>query len=296
MEQIFRPFNLFSYKLNFTYKRNKDFDSFLGLIMSFIVYCQVGFLFYYFSKDFFFQTNPKLNYKEKMLSGDNNISLLDLLSSLESELSIELNKINSTDDSDAFDTKKFFNEKNYTIANFIWTQILIQEDYEKAKEENYAVKNQKLKFSNFEEKNFENNILSVYQIVDNKSQCESLSEIKEETQKQNNTLLNSFDDLQFNLTRLYKIQISLMIDEELLKKENLTLDISYFSRKAIIKDHLIEVDLLGFGQEYPLILRSGFDKKFYINSYSCYEFFFTIYEVMDDLGIIFSDPKASSFF
>jgi len=306
MEQILHPFNLFSYKLNFTYKRNRAFDSLPGLLLSFIVYCLIGFLFYYFSKDFFFQTNPKLNYKEKMLSDDYEISLGDLLSSIELELSIEFNQTYSTDVSVsegknlintnsvlAFDTKKFFNKNNYTIANFISTEIHIKEDIEKAKEGNYTAKSTNLKFLNFEVKNFEKNILTVFQKVDNKSKCESWIEKNEDAVKQNDSLLNSFEALLFDLAKLYKIQLSLIINEDLLKKENLSLKINTFNKKTTLRDYLIEVDWLRFGTEYNLIQKS--EKYFDINSYTCYDFFFTVYEVIDNLGIIFSEPQASSF-
>lgn len=65
MKEKLGPFNLFSYKINFTYNNSNQFHSLLSLLTSLVVYCLIVLLLFQFSQNFIYKKNPQLNYRER---------------------------------------------------------------------------------------------------------------------------------------------------------------------------------------------------------------------------------------
>ena len=70
MKQILENTDLFSYNINFTYRKKNSFYTILSGIISIIVYGIFIYFINYFSRDFIYSENPKINFKQSKYEND----------------------------------------------------------------------------------------------------------------------------------------------------------------------------------------------------------------------------------
>ncbi len=301
MKDSLGPFDLFSYKINFTFKKYKVFNTLFGLAMSFLVYCLVGALLYYFSQDFIYKQNPNLNYKERQLSKVS-VSLGMLLDSFEIGLDFSIGRKNESNSqnnktSNNFNFKDFLTENNYTVSDFFWSKIMITEEYKLIDEDvdSYQQNELFLSFKEFKEFTFsengltlsqENNNFSTFELNNYTTYYNSNSKINK-TENHESTRKN-FKNLNFEADQNSEVIIYLYINQTLLESEGLDLQITNFRRYITIMDNLVDIREREPFTEYNKTLDSGLKSSFNPESFTRYELVYNLYIVYDDIGIIFS--------
>ena len=68
MKGLLEKIDLFPYRINFNYKKNNVFHSFFGIGLSIMMYGVLIFFINYFSRDFLYNTNPQIIYKESIFT------------------------------------------------------------------------------------------------------------------------------------------------------------------------------------------------------------------------------------
>jgi len=117
MKNILDFSNLYKYDINFNYQNKNSFYSVIAIILSLFVYGIMIIFSYYFSKDLILQENPKINFRETIMSGYYNISLIEMFESY----TLNFDLIKHKEEENYFE--ELINEKYEKLEDLIIFQI-----------------------------------------------------------------------------------------------------------------------------------------------------------------------------